>query len=292
MSFIVYKCKWYTKYSSSYPTDPQTEHMGDSNQDGGESPQEECTEAISLDSPATLSPPHRHHDSDIGDAPPSGEEEVQMVEVDVTEPSVVHQQQASGRGRRRRREAAADQDDSTGTHFFDLENALLKYQILQHRQVKLVNRNLVNMSAGLEAIATNVASLTNAINDLCQQVATDRAHHRHRERIMDARMERQTRGIARLANAVTSLSRRAIALQVDMGHFCGDVARGLGQITSAVDLLQNTQAMSGTGDTPQDSEESASSVSAADARAMRRSHTRNTVVENQSSGLRTRSQRK
>ncbi|KAJ1087262.1 hypothetical protein NDU88_000442 [Pleurodeles waltl] len=75
--------------------------------------------------------------------------------------------------------------------------------------------------------------------------------------------------IGHLANSTSSLSGRTVTLQMEMGHFTGDVARGLRQITPAFELLQKTQIARGIGDAPQGSEDisSVSFKSASDARA-------------------------
>ncbi|KAJ1172206.1 hypothetical protein NDU88_004054 [Pleurodeles waltl] len=107
-------------------------------------------------------------------------------------------------------------------------------------------------------------------------MVADRAHVRCRERNTTALLDRLSLSIVRLATTTTCLSRRTVKLQVELGHFAGDVARGLGCISHAVDLIDTSQAARGIGDTPQDFEEisNVSSVSASDARILRSSSAR------------------
>ncbi|KAJ1211124.1 hypothetical protein NDU88_006485 [Pleurodeles waltl] len=104
---------------------------------------------------------------------------------------------------------------------------------------------------------------------------------RRRDRLLLQRLDRMSSSIVRLAVNTTGLSRRTVSLQVDMGHFAGDVARGLGRLCHAIDLMEARQVARGTGDTPQDSKEGStvSSVSAGDTRVLRSGSTMQSTAD-------------
>ncbi|KAJ1163387.1 hypothetical protein NDU88_003845 [Pleurodeles waltl] len=158
--------------------------------------------------------------------------------------------------------------------------------------MRVMNRNLIrlqqtlsqgfaNVDNQLTAMNTTMANLTSSINDLVREMVADRAHARLRERNTAARLDRLSVSNGHLVTTITCLSRRTVKLQVELGHFAGDVARGLGRISHAVDLIETSQAARGIGDTPQDSEEisSVSSVSASDARILQISSARQGLVD-------------
>ncbi|KAJ1191018.1 hypothetical protein NDU88_000335 [Pleurodeles waltl] len=107
-------------------------------------------------------------------------------------------------------------------------------------------------------------------------------------------MDPLSHSIGRFATFTTNFSKRTITLKVEMGRSSGDISRGLGQITFAVELLQMAHIARGAGDTPQDSEEnsSVSSVSATDARSLRRISSCTSVGEQAGTGHVERSRKK
>ena len=277
-----------TDMTPSCPTDVQMVDTEGKNEDVAEEAEVTTPEPIHLDSPGSNSPTQHDTPTEDVNASATEEDEVHVIPNQDRQHSDSPEQHTSGRRRRLCCDGQDLLDEAATSQFLGLETSMLKYQCLQHRQLKLVNRNIEKMQQGqnmfhlsfqnqMDTMNQHLACLTTAIQDLCQQVAMDSRQQRHRERSANARMDRQTRAIGRLATATTCRSRCALALHVDMGHFCGDVARGLGQITAAVDLLHSTQADRGSSDTPFDSEESQSSVSSTDARTMRRGSTCNPV---------------
>ncbi|KAJ1157739.1 hypothetical protein NDU88_010439 [Pleurodeles waltl] len=102
---------------------------------------------------------------------------------------------------------------------------------------------------------THLGNLTQSIDFLVRELVADRAQARHRECNTAARLDRLAAFIGPLGTNTTCLSRHTVSLQIELGHFAGDVARGLGHISPVVDILETRQAARGTGDTPQDSEE-------------------------------------
>ncbi|KAJ1123873.1 hypothetical protein NDU88_002340 [Pleurodeles waltl] len=145
-----------------------------------------------------------------------------------------------------------------------------------HRLQQTLSQGFANVDNQFTAMNNNMANLTSSINDLVWEMVADRAHERNRESNTAARFDRLSQSIGRLATTTTCLSRRTIKPQVELGHFAGDVARGLGCISHAVDLIETTQAARGIGDIPRDSEDisSISRVSASDARILQSSSAR------------------
>ncbi|KAJ1112954.1 hypothetical protein NDU88_001214 [Pleurodeles waltl] len=82
-------------------------------------------------------------------------------------------------------------------------------------------------------------------------------------------IEAMTRAIGRLAQA----TRCTLAVLVEMmGHYSGDDAQGLQQISAAVEVFQTASIASGaTGEAPESEVSSLSSVPAADTRGLHRS---------------------
>ncbi|KAJ1142695.1 hypothetical protein NDU88_009008 [Pleurodeles waltl] len=155
-----------------------------------------------------------------------------------------------------------------------------------YRMQQTLTQGFGNVENQLSTMNTNMVNLTTAINDLCREMVADQAHARRKERNTAARLDCLSQSICRLATTTTCLSRRTVTLQVELGHFAGDVAKGLGRITSAVDFIHTSQAARGTGDTPQDSKDisSVSRVSASDASILRSSSARQTSVDKPGTG--------
>ncbi|XP_069092410.1 E3 ubiquitin-protein ligase RNF8 isoform X2 [Pleurodeles waltl] len=184
--------------------------------------------------------------------------------------------------RHRRRVLAVPQEEIREAAMSGIEASLLTGQRLQTRQLRSISSTLhrmeSNMTTGLAEVNTqftrlndNVGDLTQAIRQPVTELEADRRSARRRERHTMARFDRMSAAIGRLATNTTGLSRRTVSLQVELVHFAGDVARGLGRISHAVDLMEARQVARGTGETPQDSEEGSiiSSVSASDTRVLR-----------------------
>ncbi|KAJ1201143.1 hypothetical protein NDU88_004958 [Pleurodeles waltl] len=135
-----------------------------------------------------------------------------------------------------------------------------------------------NFTHGLAEVKTqfsrlndNVSDLTLLIRQLVTELVAERQSIRCRERQLVQRFDRMAASIVRLAVNTTGLSRRTVSLQVGLGDFAGDVARGLGSISHAVDMLEAKQVARGMAETPQYSEEGStiSSASATDTRVLR-----------------------
>ncbi|KAJ1176505.1 hypothetical protein NDU88_001783 [Pleurodeles waltl] len=133
----------------------------------------------------------------------------------------------------------------------------------------------------LQVIGNNTGDLALSMCQLVAGLLTQSDSARRRDRQLLQRLDRMASSIVRLAVNTTGLSRRTVSLQVDMGHFAGDVARGLGRLSHAKDLMEAQQVARGTGDMPQDSEEGStvSSVSAGDTRVLRSGSTRQSTAD-------------
>ncbi|KAJ1187090.1 hypothetical protein NDU88_003869 [Pleurodeles waltl] len=211
---------------------------------------------------------------------------VAIVEID-SAPGPSHsasQQDTDAPPRRRRRVhvPAVSQGDVGDSSMSAAEAALIQGQRLQTRQMRLISgamrRTERNQTTGLAQVHTelqnlnsNVGGLALSIRQLVTKLVTERESARRRDRQLIHRLDRMTASIVRLAVNTTGLSRRTVSLQVDMGHFASNVARGLGRISHAVDMLEARQVARGAADTPQNSEEGStiSSASATDTRVLR-----------------------
>lgn len=147
---------------------------------------------------------------------------------------------------------------------------MLKFQHLQQKQIRMINMKLSRGFANItQQLADNQArieakfdAMTGAIVQLCTELKKDRAQHRRIERCRAHEMQSMTRAIGQLATATTQHSKRIMALQVEMGHYSGNVARNLQQITAAVEAIQTNVVATGEATDTADSEvTSRSSVS-------------------------------
>ncbi|KAJ1129340.1 hypothetical protein NDU88_007711 [Pleurodeles waltl] len=189
---------------------------------------------------------------------------------------------APPRRRRRVHVPAVSQEDVGDSSMSATRAALISGQRLQTRQMRVISgamqRMERNFTTGLAQVHTDFQSLNNHVGDLAlsirqlvTELVSERESARRHERQLIHRLDRMAASIVRLAVNTTGLSRRTVSLQVDLGHFAGDVARGLGQISHPVDMMEARQVARGTADTPQDSEEGStvSSASATDTRVLR-----------------------
>lgn len=157
---------------------------------------------------------------------------------------------------------------------------MLQIQRLQERQVMVINSKLAQGFTNLSLqLAENRAwldakfdALTGVIGQLCTELAEERSQQRHYER---SRMGAFTRVIASLAQATILHSRRTLALQVEMGHYSGDVPRGLQHMTDAVEALQTSSLVTGImRDAPDSEVSSRTSVSTAETHMLHRNSNR------------------
>ncbi|KAJ1110074.1 hypothetical protein NDU88_007429 [Pleurodeles waltl] len=120
------------------------------------------------------------------------------------------------------------------------EAQLLRGQRLQNQQLGRISgvlqrfeRNHANsmqqVHAQLEVIGNNTGGLALSMRKLVAGLLTQSEGARRRDRQLLQRLDRMASSIVRLAVNTTGLSRRTVSLQVDMGHFAGDVAWGLGR---------------------------------------------------------------
>ncbi|XP_069083873.1 uncharacterized protein [Pleurodeles waltl] len=257
--------------SKSLPQDTPTSHTIQ----GDDSRPQAGQEAAAANTGPSTTPPQ---------SPP--DEELDMEEGDTTPgPShTVRQQEPEAPPCRRRRVQvqAVAQEDIGETSMSAVEASLLSGQRLQTRQLRIISgamqRMEHNFTHGLADVSTqftrlndNVSDLTQSVRQLVTELVAERQSARRRERQLVQRFDRMAASIVRLALNTTGLSLRTVSLQVELGHFAGDVARGLGRIRHAVDMLEARQVAKGTGETPQDSEEGStiSSASATDTRVLR-----------------------
>ncbi|KAJ1137688.1 hypothetical protein NDU88_004086 [Pleurodeles waltl] len=150
-----------------------------------------------------------------------------------------------------------------------------------HRFVRNNEASMQHLNSRIDIIATNTGDLALSMRDLTAGLLAQAEGGRRRDRQLLQRLNRMATSMGRLAVNTTGLSRRTVDLQVEMGHFAGDVARGLGCITHVIDLMEARHLSRGTGETPQDSEEGStvSSVSATDTRVLRSTSTRQSTAE-------------
>ncbi|XP_069059026.1 uncharacterized protein [Pleurodeles waltl] len=194
--------------------------------------------------------------------------------------------------RRRRFRRAGLQAESGRPSTTNTEAQLLRGQRLQnnilgrisgvlHRFVRSNEASMQQLHSQLDVIGTNTGDLALSMRELVAGLLSQGEGGRRRDRQLLQRLDRMATSIGRLAVNTTGLSRRTVGLQVEMGHFAGDVARGLGRITHVIDLMEARHLSRGTGDTPQDSEEGStvSSVSATDTRGLRSGSTRQSTAE-------------
>lgn len=90
-------------------------------------------------------------------------------------------------------------------------------------------------------------AMSDAIVQLCTELKEDKAHNCRVEQSRSHDMHSTMRAIGRLASATSLHSKCTLALQVEMGHYSGDIARGLQQITGAVEPLQTSLVATGGG---------------------------------------------
>ncbi|KAJ1132235.1 hypothetical protein NDU88_010562 [Pleurodeles waltl] len=181
--------------------------------------------------------------------------------------------------RRRRRARASDIRNHPPT---SSEAHLLRGQRLQnttlgrisgvlHRIERQNQASMRHLNRRMDLMCQNTGDIASAIRELAAGLLGQAEAGRRRDRQIMLRLDRMATSIGRLAINTTGLSRRTVGLQIEMGHFAGDVARGLGRLTHIIELMETREMSRATGETPQDSEEGStvSSVSATDSRVLR-----------------------
>ncbi|KAJ1174536.1 hypothetical protein NDU88_006357 [Pleurodeles waltl] len=113
-----------------------------------------------------------------------------------------------------------------------------------------MTHGLADVNSQFTRLNDNVSELTQSIRQLVTELVADRRSARHRERHLVTRFDGMAASIGRLATNTTGMSRRTVSLQVELGHFAGDVAQGLGHISHAVDMFEAREVARGTGETP------------------------------------------
>ncbi|KAJ1100789.1 hypothetical protein NDU88_005864 [Pleurodeles waltl] len=133
-------------------------------------------------------------------------------------------------------------------------NILGRISGVLHRFVRTNEASMQQLNSRMDMIVTNTGDLALAMRELAAGLLAQAEGGRRRDRQLLHRLDRMATSIGRLAMNTTGLSRRTVGLQVEMGHFAGDVARGLGCLTHVIDLMEARHLSRGTGETPQDSE--------------------------------------
>ncbi|XP_069091216.1 uncharacterized protein [Pleurodeles waltl] len=153
-----------------------------------------------------------------------------------------------------------------------LQNRILgRISGVLHRFVRNKHASMQYLNTRMDMICSNTGDLALAMRELAGGLLAQAEGGRRRDRQIMHRLDRMATSIGRLAMNTTGLSRRTVGLQVEMGHFAGDVARGLGRLTHIIELMETREMSRATGETPQDSEEGStvSSVSVTDSRVLR-----------------------
>ncbi|KAJ1204850.1 hypothetical protein NDU88_000288 [Pleurodeles waltl] len=153
-----------------------------------------------------------------------------------------------------------------------LQNRILgRISGVLHRFVSHNHASMQHLNRRMDMMCQNTGDIALAIRELAGGLLGQAEAGRRRDRQTMQRLDRMATSIGRLAINTTGLSRRTLGLQIEMGHFAGDVARGLGRLTHIIELMETREMSRATGETPQDSEEGStvSSVSATDSRVLR-----------------------
>ncbi|XP_078508090.1 Z-DNA-binding protein 1 isoform X2 [Lissotriton helveticus] len=127
-----------------------------------------------------------------------------------------------------------------------LGRAMLQMQRLQKKTQRQMNERMTQgfsmisdkLTENQTRLEAKLDALTNTVADLAKEWAEERAQLRRMERSRGHKLDALSRAIYRLTHATSQHSKRTLGLQVGIGHYSGDVARGLERITAAVETLQ------------------------------------------------------
>ncbi|XP_078506962.1 uncharacterized protein LOC144767371 [Lissotriton helveticus] len=152
-----------------------------------------------------------------------------------------------------------------------VETRMLRVQRLQGRHMgamkltmtKLCNK-LGNMTDAVHEHTTAVSAgnkdIKLCLQELTRAIVAGQQSERRRHRQIMLAVNTTNKAINKLCNSTAVLSRRSVSLQVELGHYCGDVAKALERVTTAVEQLQpGSASVSSLG--AEEGSEAASSVS-------------------------------
>lgn len=125
----------------------------------------------------------------------------------------------------------------------------MRVQRLKARPMGAINMQMTKLARNISVVTDCVRELTTAVVEGNRQTNTtmqelgrvmQEGHNTQRRRHWQfmMRLAGYTRSNNKLCNTTALLSHRSVAMQIDMGHCCGDVARALGQVTTAVEQRQ------------------------------------------------------
>ncbi|XP_078520410.1 uncharacterized protein LOC144785321 [Lissotriton helveticus] len=164
----------------------------------------------------------------------------------------------TGTRRRRARDSSAAQHVEGPSVFRGLEGSMVKIQRMQgkaiqsvQRQIKHLNTHMENIGKGISALvdenkemasdmkemAAGVREMTQSVQLLCTKLDQDRLARRTDRQ----HAQQQTKAMNRLATDISLLCRPCIYMQEGLTHSSNEVSRGLASVTSAVEVLLNSQ---------------------------------------------------
>ncbi|XP_078505794.1 cysteine-rich PDZ-binding protein isoform X1 [Lissotriton helveticus] len=145
--------------------------------------------------------------------------------------------QASGRLRQQRNVATrADREQQAQDPGLGIERRMLAVYRKQAHHMAAIQLQLYKTARNVNQLTESVQELTASMKENSQLMVAQQDMTRHRQLL--TRLSAYTRSNHLIVNATSQLSRRSLAMQIQMVQCCQDVARALEQVTTAV---QNQQ---------------------------------------------------
>ncbi|XP_078531112.1 uncharacterized protein LOC144817989 [Lissotriton helveticus] len=152
-----------------------------------------------------------------------------------------------------------------------IERRMLRVHQQQARHLAAIHLQLHNTARNVGQLSDRVERMTTAVEANTEAMLTQRDLTRRRHRQLLTRLSAYMRSNYIIGNATSQLSRRSLAMQIQMVQCCQDVARALEQATTAVQALQATGHGQAGGDDASEGTSSHSSLSLPPVRVPRRS---------------------
>ncbi|XP_078512726.1 uncharacterized protein LOC144772344 isoform X2 [Lissotriton helveticus] len=186
----------------------------------------------------TYVPPLDPSEDDIDGTGDASDNRSQIQEVCDSRAQLQPQKRSQRNAARRSLSRSSSGNVEEHTLFAGLEQNVLQVQRLKHKALRSINRQLNTLNKNQRHMGVGIMAMAGAIGKLCAKLQrTESARNRAAERA-NARMHNYTKAVNRLYATTSNLTRRSITMQMQMTHCCQDIARGLEQVTNAVEQMQ------------------------------------------------------
>ncbi|XP_078532257.1 uncharacterized protein LOC144818585 isoform X2 [Lissotriton helveticus] len=137
-----------------------------------------------------------------------------------------------------------------------VDDKILKIQRLQSKDIRVMKEKIGRIDKEIGAMHNSIKHMTNVIDKghratsqnllriatslakMCTVIQTQQGESQKRHLRAMTCMQGHTKGMSRLSSSTAQLCKQTVAMQHDLKHICGEIARGMGALHN---LVQKTQ---------------------------------------------------